>query len=132
MENEINEIYLKVDDLFSIKVKQQILNSGLHFRKFLLMNDLVTGESYYALLINENAIQFKNQTELFIRLIEFINQELELIKSDFDYYNNEKSKFKIDENSQFNIYEDLGRREDKLTQILDKIKKGLDSIVRNV
>ena len=54
-----NEIYLKVDDLFRIKIKQQILNSGLYFQKFLLMNDLVTGESYYALIINENVIQFK-------------------------------------------------------------------------
>ena len=66
-------------------------------------------------------------------MIEFIKQELELIKIDFNYYNNEKLKFKkIDKNTLFNINEDLGRREDKLTQILDKIKKGLDRIAMNV
>jgi hypothetical protein len=126
MENEINDVYLKVDKLFNIKIKSQINGSGWIFKKFFHITNLVTDNSYYILEINEHLIRFNDLNELYDGMRKCIEQELIGIKEEVNYYQHPKTPSLInDKNFLFLKMEELGVREQKLSKLLDRINKKL-------
>ncbi|HBL78193.1 MAG: hypothetical protein A2W90_13990 [Bacteroidetes bacterium GWF2_42_66] len=122
MSEEINDVYLKVDNMFKLKLKSQIKGSGLSFDSFLLVNDLITEREYYVLIINSEGIYFNNLNELYSGMIEIIKKELVKIKNDVNSYIYHKSNdLKCNETFIYNELDSLGYREDKLFKILEKI-----------
>lgn len=66
--DEVNEVYKKLYDLFKIKAKSIIKGSGLKFERLLSAIDLVKGHKFNILLIDGNSINFKDNKSLFIQL----------------------------------------------------------------
>ena len=67
--DEINEVYKKLDELFKLKAKRIVKGSGLKFDRLLSAVDLVKGYEFNILIINGNTINFKDQKSLCIQLI---------------------------------------------------------------
>jgi len=113
-----------VDKLFNIKIKSQINGSGWIFKNFFHITNLVTDNSYYILEINEHLIRFNDLNELYDGMRKCIEQELIGIKEEVNYYQHPETPSLInDKDFLFLKMEELGVREQKLSKLLDRIKK---------
>lgn len=122
--NEINDVYLKVDELFKIKLKSQIKGSGLIFDKLLYVNDIVKEISYYFLFLNDDGFTFNTLDELYDGLTRIINKELKQIEDETKHYQYHMMKdLTYDEAFIHNELDGLGYRESKLLKILKQIEK---------
>lgn len=125
--NEVNEVYLKLDNLFKVRLAAQIKGSGLHFERLLYATDLISGDKYYTLLISSEIIFFNEIGELYRRLIEVIEKELNKIRDEINNYQYKlTTDLKSDKAFIQSELDGLGYREDKLYKVIAQIEKYLE------
>ena len=129
MDSEINDVYLKTDSKFKLKLKTQMKGSGLFFERLLLINDLVTGLTYHFLIVNDEGIHFNSLKELYTELTKLITKELKSVLDEIDLYGKfQLNNVKHDKNQVFIQLEELFSREQKLHLLLKKIEKNITKI----
>lgn len=74
---EVNEVYKKLDQLFKLKGRDILKGSGLNFERILSAVDLVNGKDFYILIIDGQTINFKDKKSLLIQLIHHCTQQIE-------------------------------------------------------
>jgi len=125
--NEINEVYLKLDNLFKVGLAAQIKGSGLDFERLLYATDLISGEKYYTLLISSEIIFFNEIGELYRGLIEVIEKELNEIRDEINNYQYQlTTDLKSDKALIHSELDGLRYREDKLYKVITQIEKYLE------
>ncbi|MDP3913426.1 MAG: hypothetical protein Q8R96_06795 [Bacteroidota bacterium] len=131
-ETEINGVYEKVDQLFHIQLKAQIEGSEIIFKKLLSVKNLVSGQEYYVLFIDNDGINFTNQKELLNGLKKYINKELENINKEVKNYQYHMITDLVCDKQDIHYQLDrLGYRESKLDKIISQIGKQLLSENKN-
>jgi len=122
--NEINEIYLKADELFKLRIKQQIKGSGLFFERIYKATDLLSSEEFFSLVINNNVIYFKNIDELYFGILEVIKGVSKQIEYEIDFFeNHKKNDLNPVSNLIYNNLETLFHRDYKLSKLKKRILK---------
>jgi len=124
MNDEINDVYLTLDSIFKLKLKSQIKESGLTFKKFLYITDLVKENKYYMLYVCSDVIYFNDLGELYSELERIIDKELIDIMNEVNSYQNHlRTDLKCDETFIHNELDGLGYKESKLYKIKAQIEK---------
>jgi hypothetical protein len=119
---EINSVYEHLVKAFDIRIKAQVVGSGLRFEKLLDVRDIVTGQKYHLLVVNGIGLEFTNMSELITRLIkriEMLRKEIEGELAELDRH--ERDDLVVDENAMFYAKEDLSVREGKLDQLMRRL-----------
>lgn len=62
--DEVNDVYKKLDTLFKIKASKLVKYSGLKFERLLSAVDLIKGYEFYILVIDGKSFNFKDKTAL--------------------------------------------------------------------
>lgn len=123
-QDEINDVYLKVDELFKIRIKTQIKGSGLFFEKFYKATDLITAEEFYSLVINNTVIFFNNTNEFYSEILGIIKDFSKQIEEEVALYeSHKKNDLKPDLFSIDNNIEELYQKEYKISLLKNTILK---------
>jgi len=126
-ENEINTVYLKVEEKFKLGLKSKIKGTGLFFEKFLSVNDIITNKDYYAIVINSKILFFDDLPHLNIKLEKVIKSEIREINDQVDsIQHHRKTDLVIDKAAIDYELEELGCREDKLYKLLNSLTKNIE------
>ena len=126
-ENEINMVYLKVEEKFKLGLKSKIKGTGLFFEKFLSVNDIITNKDYYALVINSKILFFDDLPHLNTKLEKVIKSEIREINDQVDSIQyHRKTDLVIDKAAIDYELEELGCREDKLYKLLNWLAKTIE------
>jgi hypothetical protein len=121
---EINDVYLKLDSIFKLKLKAQIKGSGLVFERFLHVTNMVGNSSYYAVVLNQKVIHFTSIVEFYNGLIKIIDSELVEVQSKInDYEYHMRNDLSYDEVFLHNQLEELSVQAYKFEKIKEKIAK---------
>lgn len=120
--NEINEVYNKVDELFGLRIKTQLKGTDLVFQEIRLIKNIISEEKYHGLIVNKREISFNNTSELYLGLIKVIELEKRKITDEIGYFedhkNNDMTPDIIFIDHQLEM---LYSREYKLSKLSDKI-----------
>lgn len=124
---EINDVYNKVDEIFKIKLKAQLKGTGLIFSKIQLVKDLLDGSECYNLTINNKVFGFNNTKEFYYGLSKVVKATIRENQSEIDYYEQHKINdlrpdiIFIDE-----TLETLFHKESKYNQLETQLQKLLE------
>lgn len=122
--DEITKAYLITESTFKLKIKAQIKSSGIFFNDILFVKDLVKDVEYYVLYVNNTAIRFINLKELYLGLIEIINEEIKNVENESENYGNYmKNDLKYNKSFILSELDGLGYREQKLHKLKIQIEK---------
>jgi hypothetical protein len=121
-DKEINEVYLKVDEQFKLKIKQQLKGTGLLFEKFLNLTDANSNRNYHSLVINKREIEFKSINELYEGILKVTQNEEADIQSQIDFFEDHKNNdLNPDTIAIDSILDGLYNRQYKLGKLKEKL-----------
>lgn len=118
------DIYEQISSLFKIKFKAQLKDSPLEFANFCELEDIITGElSYFLILGNKESIKFKNRAEFIKEFSNYVYCKILELENQFNALNSGENHYmKFDENDIFMQHEEIGHGQYKLSQLLKKFK----------
>jgi len=127
MENEINAVYLKIEEKLKLNLKSRIKGTGLVFEKFLSVNDIITNKNYYALIVNSKILFFDDLLHLITKLERVIKSEIKEINEQVESLQNHRATDLIIDKAAIHYeLDELGNREDKLYKLLEQLTKNIE------
>ena len=121
-QEEINDVYNKLDELLKLKLKPQIKGTDLNFEKLFHVKNLVSNKEYYLLYVNNKGIQFTNTSEFYSRFSKVIEEEIVNAKNELSSYEYHRNHDLEPPHNIDYILEKLSYQKYKLDLLLKKIK----------
>lgn len=75
-DNEVNDVYRKLDDTFKLKAKRLVKGTGLEFVSLLSAQDMVNNKSLYLLFVDDVYIRFQESSVLLYNLVDHCIDEM--------------------------------------------------------
>ena len=117
-----DNVYNKVSELVSLKLKSQLKNSGIEFDEIFLITNLVNKECYYLLIINKDlSIKFSDKKSFLDSFIKFLKINLKNLEIEFEELTKIQNQRYIDKYQLFEDFDMNGHLQFKQTKLLEKM-----------
>jgi hypothetical protein len=126
-ENEINAVYIKINEQFKLNIDLQLKGLGYRFDRFYKIHDIINARDFYSVGIENTNLNFQDRNGLIEVLIKFVDREIANIPNELESLEEERAKSRYwDDTQHFYETEALSEKEGKLSKLKTKLLKELN------